>query len=137
MRTTTNNLPKDIIKEIETSINNELIKRGYPTVVATQDTTETRYPKIDIVSEKFNTTPVIFKEIQVDNFGGSITERVEKIVNQDKEGIDFIREVDTIGIWIPVHVSYSHFDGGSNGTSLFTYTGTVFETEDRVILDSK
>jgi len=126
MKTLTNNLPKNILSGIETTLNKALIQRGFPEIVATQDVNETRYPCVEIISEKFNTVPVIMEYIQIDNFGGSIREATKKVIHENESG-DTIEEHEILRVWIDVHVSYSHFGGGTNGTALFTYTAEVHE----------
>ena len=129
MKTTTNKLPQDILSGIEKTINKALIQRGFPVIVASQDETETRYPRVNIISEKFNTVPVIMEHIQVDNFGSSVCKTTKKIIREDDNKNNFIDEVEIISIWISVHISYSHFNGGTNGTELFSYYAEVAEWE--------
>ncbi len=126
MKTLTNQLPVSILTTVAENISTELIKRGFPSVTASQDTRETRYPRIDIVSEKFNTTPVIMKSIQIDNFGGAISTRTEEYISKENDK-SVIKEREIISIWIDVHVSYEHFSGGTNGTALFTYNAKLAE----------
>jgi len=119
-------IPEEIQNEIAETINNALIRRGFPTITIKHNEND-RYPGLDIISEEFNTTPVIMKSIQVDNFGGSIKEETIEVIRKGE-----IVEVDIISVWIPVHVSYTHFDGGTNGTSLFSYTCRLWNDEDRM-----
>ena len=116
-------LSNKIKESISETINKALAQRGFPSVSISQKE-NAKYPRLDIISEKFNTTPVIMKSIQIDNFGGSISETTKDYIRGD----DITKTVETISclkIWIPVHVSYSHFDGGTNGTSLFDYSCLV------------
>ena len=116
-------IPENIQSEIADTINIELLKRGFPSISIKHNEND-RYPALTIISEEFNTTPVIMKSIQVDNFGGSIREENIKLIRDNE-----IIEEEVISIWIPVHVSYTHFDGGSNGTSLFSYTCSLWTDE--------
>ena len=124
-------IPEEIQNEIAETINNALIRRGFPTIRIKHNEND-RYPALDIISEEFNTTPVIMKSIQVDNFGGSIKEQTIEVIRDGQ-----IVEVDIISVWIPVHVSYTHFDGGTNGTSLFTYTCRLWTDEDRMRISTQ
>jgi len=117
-------LPEEIIDEIENSINSQLVKRGFPTVNAIHNSSDVKYPKIVIISEEFNTVPVIFKSIKIENFGGSLSVHSKRIIRDNK-----IEEVSYISVWIPVYVEYEHFNNGSNGSELFTYTSEVYIQE--------
>lgn len=88
----------------------ELLKRGFHAQI-TLEYSE-RHKNISLISENFQTTPVIFKSITIDNFGGSVKEEI-------------INEIPVLNIWIPVHISYKHFDMGSNGCSLFSFSCLV------------
>jgi hypothetical protein len=96
-----------LIKEV---IGTELLKRGFHTPITVKY--NERHNHVSITSESFQTTPVLFKSITIDNFGGSIKE-------------SFKNEIPVLEIWIPVHVSYTHFDLGSNGCSLFSFSCIV------------
>jgi len=129
MKIETNNLPLETIEEIENSINIELTKRGFPSVKASQDTKEIRYPRITLISEEFNTTPAIMKSIVINNFGGSISRVEREYIGDDENGERVVKKGEVIRIWVDVHVSYEHFDGGSNGTKLFDCSWDLHETE--------
>lgn len=118
-------ISKNHIAKIKSSIQTELLKRGFFTPISLSY--NDKYNHLVISSEKFQTVPVIFKSIQIDNFGGSIKVLDVVIPNQPLNVIAEYnsREVETeqeLQIWIPVHVSYKHFDGGQNGCSLFNFT---------------
>ena len=106
-----NKITTNTLSEIKEFIDNELIKRGFP-ILSKIEEIEGNYPFIKISSEPFNTTPVIMKSIMVTSHNGSI-----KVL--DNGDIEF---------WIPVQVSYSHFNGGTNGTSLFNVSSTIENT---------
>jgi len=121
----TTNIPEEIISEIKSYIDEALLKRGLPTVEITQDKNPS-YPLLILKSESFNTYPVIMKSFMIKNFGGSLKLSTEKYILEDEEGIDIILEREFIRIWIPVSVSYEHFDLGGNGASLFDYTANLY-----------
>lgn len=100
---------KDIIKEF---ISNELCKRGFHAKIETFDIVKDR---IQFETENFQTTPVIFKEINIGNFGGGIGRGTLYTITGKGEVVTD----DVLNVWIPVHVSYTHFDGGTNGSNLF------------------
>jgi len=115
------NIPSEIQESIVETINQQLIKRGFPQVTIKHNKND-RYPELDIISEEFNTVPVIMKSIRIENNGGSINNKT-KIILRDGDEV----EVPYLSIWIPVHVSYNHFGGGSNGTGLFGYSCEIRE----------
>lgn len=120
-------IPEEIVLEMQATINDGLAKRGFPSIEL--EFTEGRKgnnPHFCFESEKFNTFPVIMKSIVIDNFGGSISKQTLKVIRQDEDKNDYIAEVDVLRVWIPVHASYEHFDRGSNGTEVFSYTAEIF-----------
>ena len=121
---------------IASTINLALLKRGFPSITISHNKND-RYPALDIKSEIFNTTPVFMKEIQIDNFGGSISNSSRDIIAVDYDGTKYIKEVSIVSIWIPVHVSYTHFSGGSNGTDLFSYHCELYMDGDRQVISTE
>lgn len=98
------------LEKIQEKIQIELLKRGFMAQIKVE--VNSRYKHVNVLSEPFQTTPVIFKSIIIDNFGGSI-KKVEETLN------------NSIEVWIPIHISYEHFDLGTNGCALFSFTCTV------------
>lgn len=99
--------------QIKDFIQTELLKRGFLAKIVRFEEVSGRYePRLEFETESFQTTPVIFKSIKVENFSSSITK---------EEGVD---GSILYRIWISVHVSYETFEGGSNGTKLFAVFGT-------------
>ena len=72
-----------------------------------------------MVSESFQTAPVIFKTIRVQGVG-TITEMTEETIHED---------IKFLSVWFNVRAACKHFEGGSNGTSLFNVSFEVFENE--------
>lgn len=99
----------DLVKEV---ITNQLIKRGFPIEMVNFGIVKNR---IEFETVSFQTTPVIFKNIYVGNFGGGISSGKLLRINNNSE----IEEMDALRLWIPVHAGYNHFDGGSNSSKLF------------------
>ncbi len=119
----TSNEPKLTPQRLDTikqTISVELLKRGFLSPITITEEVG-RYPLIKVVSESFQTTPVIMKSLKISNSNGNIQEETK--TRQKHNGDKF--EETIYKIWIPVHVDYEHFDGGSNGCNLFTLTGWV------------
>lgn len=119
-------LALDTIKE---TIKIELLKRGFlaPIEVSVE---QGNYPAIKVKSESFQTTPVIFKNVWISNFGGSVkNETITRRKHNDEQ-----YEAQIARFWIDVHVGYEHFDLGSNGCKLFGISGWVGEEtyDDRI-----
>ena len=92
------------LQKIKEIVEIELLKRGF-TAPITLGVDTKKIPHIIIDSEPFQTTPVIFKQITIQNFGGSLQKQDDDIVS----------------VWIPINVGYKHFDHGTNGCKLFTF----------------
>lgn len=109
----TNNL-----NDIKDLIQDELTKRGFHAQIVICNETESRRggTYVEIESLPFQTTPVLFKEIKINNFGSWISEP-----NDD----------GCIEVQIEIHISYNVFGGGTNGTSLFSFRCEIYN--DRII----
>ena len=94
--------------EIEKIITLELVKRGINVTLFTKEDNE----KIRISSSKFQTSPVLFEDISIVDFGSWI---------EKKE--DYIEVTISINAW------YKHFHGGTNGVGLFTVTIRCFDNQ--------
>lgn len=105
----TTELQRQKIKEIITF---ELLKRG----ISTSLLVEEKDNKLDLVSTPFQTTPILFKQIIISDFGSWI-----------KQQEDFIQ------VTICVNAFFTLFDGGTNGVSLFTVTLNCFDNDVRLI----
>jgi len=113
--------------EIWLRVQDELKKRGVFAQIVSFDEVEGRRGnpnRIEFHTEEFDTIPVIFDTIYVDNFGGSVRkEKTQKL--SDGEIIEF----EGIKVWIPVHFSYTHFGGGSNTCEVFTLTCDAYSID--------
>lgn len=90
-------------------VSDELAKRGFHAAISLkQETYRNGSQGFKIQSTDFQTTPVIFKNIQLTAFNA----------NLKQDGANY-------RVWIAVHVSYEHFGGGSNGCKLFDFTCTI------------
>jgi hypothetical protein len=108
----TKKLSEKAIALIAEHLQTELLKRGILAPITKIEEEESRPGKthISFETEEFQTTPVIFKSLKVENFNS------------------WIEEVDGgFQIGIDVHYSYKHFGGGSNGCSLFKFRCMVSE----------
>ena len=107
-----NLLSEKAVNTIKDLLQIELLKRGILAPITRIEEVESRSggTYISFETEEFQTTPVIFKSLKVENFNSWIS----KI-----EGGFLIN--------INVHYSYKHFGGGSNGCSLFNFQCKVSE----------
>jgi len=102
-------LTKETIESIEEKLNLELLKRGFPNVKVEQHCEN----RLIAESEEFQTTPVIFKSIRVEDFDGGFTV-----------------EEDLIHIWIRLHARYEKFSGGTNGTNIIEFRAVTTLEQD-------
>jgi len=111
---------------IQDLIQVELLKRGYTAKIISFKEVETQRggPRIEFYSEYFQTTPVIFEKIRVESFSTSVKKKEE--TREDGSSYEVTR------FWICVHVSYNHFNGGSNGCKIFDLSGNFYEGESRI-----
>ena len=97
----------------------ELMKRGFNADLG--EVTETDKNKISFESEPFQTTPVIFKEIKLIPWSSNLKEETME------HGV-------IINVYISINVRYTHFDLGTNGCDVFTFSCSFFKgkNEDRL-----
>lgn len=107
-----NLLSEKVINIIKDLLQTELLKRGILAPIKRIEEEDGRSGSryISFNTEEFQTTPVIFKSLIVENFNSWI-----KKVEGGYE------------VTISVHYSYEHFGGGSNGCSLFNFYCNVSE----------
>ena len=116
--TTENMISTKQMEQIKNRIQDELTKRGIFAKIAILEekpTNSTSRHLIELQTECFQTTPVIFKRLRVSNFGTCVNK---------SETIEDCHEV-----WISVNYEYEHFDGGSNGCLLFNFYCDVYKEE--------
>jgi hypothetical protein len=105
------------IKEV---IQTELLKRGISApIIKLNEFVKNGKNHIDLETDVFQTTPVLFKELKIISFSTSVYLENEVSVDSDK-GFTFIK------VYIGLDYRYQHFDGGSNGCSLFNIHFKVF-----------
>ena len=108
------------LNAIKESIQVELLKRGITSpIVEIKEVTNGSSHYILFNTAEFQTVPVMFKKLWVNNFGSSVARRPKSDLSPDTDG-------EYIFVWISVHYSYESFSGGSNGTSLFDIWFNVF-----------
>lgn len=93
-------ITKENLLSIKEKIQIELLKRG---ITAPIKTIEYENNKLKVVTEDFQTNPVIFKRLWVQTWNSFI----DKIDNN-------------ITLFISLNYRYEHFNGGSNGCDLFS-----------------
>lgn len=100
------NITDTVIKKVETFLTDELLKRGFtaPITVGYNEDREA----LTLTSQPFQTVPVIFKSINIAHFNSAISYK------KDENG-------EHLHVWMPIHVDYRHFDGGTNGARLFEF----------------
>lgn len=99
-------IPQEALDQIQDKIKVELLKRSFFAPVKVEYCN--KHKNVKVTSEKFQTTPVLFKSIEIINFGGSIKE-VEESKNKSLE------------IRIPVVAQCEHFDMGNNYAEIFAF----------------
>jgi hypothetical protein len=120
---TNKNLCPETLELIKEAISVNLIKRGFHAPIELTGGMDRRgfEYKLALTSEPFQTTPVLFKEIRISDFGSWVK---SDTTDAESEGL--------LNVGVRVHVSYEHFDGGRNGCELFTFTCQV-RAEDKHI----
>lgn len=118
---TKNLLSEENLKSIKETIRVELLKRGFTASIVKLEENVSKYNKrsIDLQTEEFQTTPVLFKRIVIHSFSSNVSIESKKNLNPVLAG-------DYIHVWISVNVSYINFDGGKNGSELFDIVFNVF-----------
>lgn len=111
------------LNKIKEFIEKELLKRGFtaPITLIEKDN------KLILLSEKFQTTPVLFSTINLCEFSSG----VKLVPHKEYYGGDVEEKIKRF--WIQVYVYYEHFGGGYNTTSLFFVEGAIV----RGVLDAK
>ena len=105
-------LSEKAVNTIKDLLQVELLKRGIlaPICRIEEVTSRSGSSYISFNTEEFQTTPVVFKSLIVENFNS------------------WIRNVEGgYVVTINVHYSYEHFGGGSNGCSLFNFQCNISE----------
>lgn len=107
-------LSEDQLKRIENEVLTQLLKRGINTTFRVFEQDKER-GFIKMVSEYFQTYPVIFANMRVQNFSSFLTKNEELSTQEDS----------IYNIQIGIDARYWEFDGGENGTRLFTFWCSV------------
>jgi len=107
-------------KTIQEAIQTELLKRGFHAPIISFKEIEGKRKGFEFSTEFFQTTPVIFKTIQISNFSTGITAH-----NDPK-----YPTIKQYKFYIQVSVSYNLFDGGRNSCNLFDVSGILVENSD-------
>lgn len=106
-----------IYHQIADIIQTELLKRGF---VVNVSCTPTPDNSLKIITNEFQTTPIIFKKVWIESFD------VEVDQNETDKGLKYV------DYHIAINVFYEHFDGGQNGCNLFYISLRSFEDNDIV-----
>lgn len=110
------------LNQVKDFISLEMLKRGYSAKIVKFeehiDTNDDERGKINFISESFQTTPVMFKELCV----CSLSSGTNKDFHLSRE---FNKEIGQV--YVEVGVRYRGFDNSSNCTSLFTMRGSFLK----------
>lgn len=113
----------DVLEAIRTAIGIELLKRGFTAPITlglknARPADDSGEWYITLESEPFQTTPVLFREIQVQHFSSTLRQDTSPEANEARTE----RGWDSWKVWISVNARWEVFSGGSNGTTLFDFT---------------
>jgi hypothetical protein len=108
---------KKVYSQIADIIQTELLKRGF---VVNVSCTPTPDNSLKVITDEFQTTPVIFKKVWIESFGVKVEE------HENSKGIKYT------DYHISLDVFYEHFGGGKNGCNLFSISLRKFEDWDEV-----
>lgn len=113
MITSVNQISK--IKEI---IQVELLKRGFTAEILNFcENVKNGKPRLEFYTATFQTTPVMFKELEIRNFSSWLTKETVENMEGEKTFDKFT---------IEVAVKYTLFEGGYNWTILFRVSGLLY-----------
>jgi len=123
MENFTEEIKSEILDKVIGILEEEMLKRGVTAKIENIQFEKGRVGQyISFKSEPFQTQPVIFKNIIIENMNGLI-----------KKDEDTHRETYTVVL--PACYTYSHFSGGFNGCQMFTLFFKI--DEDGYIFDIK
>jgi hypothetical protein len=115
------------IQSLKNVVQDELTKRGFHVKIdLKEEEKKSGEYGVTLTSEDFQTTPVLFKKLNIQDFGSSVRE----IPHKEEYGGD--KEDLIIKVWISVNIRLKTFDGGWNFTSLFNFQGVCFGEDDRI-----
>lgn len=107
-------LSTEAIANITEAVRVELLKRGVVVNLTGDIVERPSCNRLELVSNNFQTTPVIMKEIRIEASFSIF------YPSDAKEG-----EKAPLTVAGRVGVAYTHFSGGSNGTELFTFRTVI------------
>jgi len=109
------------LKIIKDLVSTELCKRGiHVELLNFMETVRNGSHRITFDSTSFQTVPVLMKRLNVATFSSSIT----FLPREEKQ----LEDVNVYSVWFQVHANYEHFDGGRNGTELFSFNCHYWES---------
>lgn len=116
------------LEGIKDIIQLELLKRGViaPIVKIEEVVHRSGSHGIELLTEYFQTVPVMFKKVRVTSFNTNV--EIGKLSHLNPE-LPKNMDDDYVAVWINTHFSYEVFDGGSNGTNLISFWFNVFGKE--------
>ena len=108
---------KEILEQIAELIRIELLKRGFVVDVTCTPTKDDRFK---VKTSTFQTTPVLFKEVWIENWSVFVVDR------ENDKGAKYTDYT------VSMSVFYEVFNGGHNSTRLFTLNFRKFQDWEEV-----
>ena len=108
-------LTSEQIVSVKEAIQLELRKRGFHApIIDIEETVNSKRKthRLEFTSEPFQTTPVLFKEIQVGSFSSNVFCGLSN---------DPLFNEDVLKVSVGVYAWFKHFSGGNNGCQLFSF----------------
>ena len=109
-------LTQPTLDSILDALHLELLKRGFTAPIRWEKSTRKDASiRLDVLSDPFQTVPVIFQSIAISS-----------------SNIGIVQRPDGCRFGGTLCVSYTHFDGGSNGCQLFHFDIPVWEHSETI-----
>jgi hypothetical protein len=110
------------IKLVKEYLKDELTKKGFHTNFNIKEVEGRNNNILELTLDKFNTTPVIFKSLELINFGSGVIKSTHaKEFDSDKTDVELIK------VWISVNAKAEYFNGGSNSFPIFSVSGLFYD----------
>jgi hypothetical protein len=110
------------IEMVKEYLKDELTKRGFHTNFNIKEVEGRNYNTLELTSDKFNTIPVIFKSLELINFGSGVIKSTHaKEFDSDKTDVELIK------VWVSVNAKAEYFNGASNCFTIFSVSGIFYD----------
>lgn len=118
-------IKQNTLTELKERIRIEILKRSITADFTLTYDADTQ--RLNLQSDYFQTMPVIFKSLQLQDFSSSVRHLHQHQISTN-ETIDY----EHYAIYLQVSVRYENFDRGTNGTTLFTVVARVSAETDNI-----